>query len=108
MHGVDKEEFFTPPAHIGFLAKELFGAVGEIKNGSIAYLEVGGGGPTQQHTHAHDHLFIVVQGRARVLLANEEKLIKQNESFVVKGNVPHSVWNDLADAETVMIGITIK
>lgn len=31
--------FVTPPEHINFLAKNLFGNCGEIINGSIAYLE---------------------------------------------------------------------
>ena len=104
---MDKKAFITPPAHTGFLAKELFGAVGEIKNGSVAYLEPGGGGPLEQHTHAHDHLFIVIKGRAKVLLEHEEKDIFENEAYLVKGSIPHSVWNDLPDATTVMIGISI-
>ena len=64
---------FRPPAgHTGFLAKQLFAgdgsehSFGEIIGGTIAYLEPGGGGPTQMHTHPHNHLFIVVSGRARV------------------------------------------
>lgn len=35
--------FVTPPEHINFLAKNLFGNCGEIINGSIAYLEPNGG-----------------------------------------------------------------
>ena len=30
-----------------------------------------------------------------------------DESFLVKGTIPHSVWNNQED-ETVMIGITVK
>ncbi len=46
--------FVTPPEHINFLAKNLFGNCGEIINGSIAYLEPNGGGPVQLHTHEHE------------------------------------------------------
>ncbi|MDE6164103.1 MAG: hypothetical protein K2F62_00735 [Muribaculaceae bacterium] len=46
---MDKQEFGTPPKHMGFLAKRLFGTEGEIKNGAIAYIEPGGGGPTEAH-----------------------------------------------------------
>ena len=33
-----KEGFMTPPNHVNFEAKKLFGAVGEIIDGAIAYL----------------------------------------------------------------------
>lgn len=76
-------------------------------NGAIAYLAPDGGGPVTPHTHATDHLFIVTQGEAKVLLDGQERIIRENEAFIVKGGIPHSVWNN-AQAETVMIGITIK
>ena len=58
-----KAGFMTPPDHVDFEAKKLFGGMGRIIDGSIAYISMKGGGPTRQHTHAHDHLFIVVKGR---------------------------------------------
>lgn len=97
----------TPPAHVGFRAKRLFGAGGAIVDGAIAYLEPGGGGPVQPHTHDTDHLFIVVSGGAKVLLDGEETIIPENGSLLVKGNIPHSVWNNTG-RETVMIGITVR
>ena len=66
-----------------------------------------GSGPTTPHTHAHDHLFIVVKGEAKILLGDETVLVGENEAFRVKGTVPHSIWNNL-DSETVMIGISIQ
>ena len=66
-----KDGFITPAAHVGFLAKRLFGREeGCIKDGAVAYLEPGGGGPTEQHTHSHDHLFIVVKGEATIRLGD--------------------------------------
>lgn len=102
-----KDGFITPSEHVNFLAKNLFGACGQIVNGAIAYLAPDGGGPVTPHTHATDHLFIVTQGEAKVLLDGQERIICENEAFVVKGGIPHSVWNN-AQAETVMIGITLK
>lgn len=101
-----KQEFITPPNHTDFKAKKLFGECGKIVDGSIAYVLPGGGGPVEQHTHAHDHLFIVVRGQAKILLGKEVKIVEENESFLVKGNIPHSVWNSSGE-ETVMIGITV-
>ena len=101
------KDFVTPPDHLNFLAKKLFGDVGEIIDGAIAYLEENGGGPTVLHTHEHNHLFIVVKGEAKVILNGEEKIIKENESFLVDGNIPHNVWNNTSDT-TIMIGISVK
>ncbi|WP_234795237.1 cupin domain-containing protein [Streptococcus equinus] len=97
----------TPPKHVNFEAKKLFDNVGEIIDGSIAYITLKGGGPTEQHTHDHNHLFIVTEGEAKVLLDKEEVIIHQDEAFLVEGKIPHSVWSN-QDEETVMIGISVK
>ena len=89
-----------------FEAKKLFEDVGQIIDGSIAYIGVSGGGPTEQHTHAHDHLFVVVKGETRIRLGEEAVVIRKDEAFLVKGTIPHSVWNN-QDDETVMLGITV-
>lgn len=102
-----KDKFITPPNHINFKAKKLFDSMGEIIDGSIAYLSPNGGGPVEKHTHSHDHLFIVTKGEAKIILDNEEIIVKKDESFLVKGEIPHSVWNNINE-ETVMIGISIK
>ena len=101
------KQFTTPPNHINFLAKNLFGEMGHIINGSIAYLDLNGGGPTTKHTHKHNHLFIVIKGEARVEFENETIVIHKDEAYLVKGSFPHSVWNN-SNGETVMIGISVK
>lgn len=99
------DTFTTPPAHVNFRAKRLFGNVGEIKDGAIAYLEPGGGGPIEPHTHPHNHLFIVVKGEAKVVFPDREVIIKENDSFLVQGTIPHSVWNN-SDQTSVIVGIS--
>ena len=81
--------------------------MGEIIDGSIAYLEKDGGGPSEPHTHEHNHLFIVVKGEAKILLNNETVVVRENDSFLVKGSIPHSVWNNLTEETTIMIGISV-
>ncbi len=49
-------DFMTPPKHVNFRAKKLFGEMGHIVDGSIAYIDLNGGGPTELHTHEHNHL----------------------------------------------------
>ncbi|MDE6538904.1 MAG: cupin domain-containing protein [Ruminococcus sp.] len=81
--------------------------MGTIIDGSIAYVDLNGGGPTEQHTHEHNHLFIVTKGEAKIKLANNEVIVKKDESFLVEDKIPHSVWNNI-QGETVMIGISVK
>lgn len=100
------KEFMTPPKHVNFKAQKLFGQMGQIIDGSIAYISLDGGGPVEQHTHEHNHLFIVTEGEAKILLGDETVIVKKNESFLVEGKIPHSVWNNI-DGETVMIGISV-
>ena len=52
-------EFMTPPKHVNFRAKKLFGAVGNIVDGAVAYIDLNGGRPTKLHTHEHHHVEIV-------------------------------------------------
>jgi len=102
-----REGFFTPPDHIGFEAKKLFDFPDRGIDGAIAYIQPCGGGPSILHTHSHDHLFVVTAGQAKILLGDKTVIVKQGESFLVDGKIPHSVWNNI-DKQTTMIGITIK
>ncbi len=101
------DDYITPPNHTNFLAKKLFDEIGEIADGSIAHMGANGGGPIKQHTHSHNHLFIVVEGEAKLLLGDKEIILKKEESYLVNGNIPHSLWNNI-DKTTTVIGITIK
>lgn len=58
---------------VNFRAKELFGAVGNIVDGAVAYIDLNGGGPTELHTHEHNHLFIVTEGEAKILLEQHQR-----------------------------------
>lgn len=100
------EEFFTPPEHVNFHAKRLYGE-GKIKDISLAFAGEGGGGPVECHTHLHDHFFIVTKGSAKVVTGDEIKIINENESILVKGDIPHSVWNN-SGSECVIIGISLE
>jgi len=52
-------------------------------------------------------LFIVVEGEAKLLLGDKKIILKKEESYLVNGNIPHSLWNNI-DKTTTVIGITIK
>lgn len=100
------EDFKTPPDHVAFLAKKIFGDCGRIIDGSIAYVEPGGGGPEHPHTHEHSHLFIVMVGEAVIRTPDQDILLKANESYLVDGSTEHSVWN-VSEGTTVMVGISV-
>ena len=102
-----EKEFITPPKHINFKAKKLFGEQGEIIDGAIAYILPNGGGPIEKHKHSHDHLFIVVKGQAKIMSGDKEIILNKDSSYLVDGTIEHSIWNN-SDEETVMIGISVK
>ena len=91
----------TPEGHQGFLAKKLFGEMGKIQWGAIAYIEKGGGGPANDHTNSDDHLFIIADGRVRIVSGDREILAGKDEAVFVEGMVPHSIWN--AGEETAVV-----
>lgn len=86
-------DFITPEGHTAFLAKKLFGDMGKIHWGAVAYIEKGGGGPTGNHTHSDNHIFIVVDGEVEIFLEDTPHAVKKDEMFFVDGMVPHSIWN---------------
>ena len=101
------QEFTTPPNHKGFSAKKLFDENGKIKWGAIAYIDKGGGGPEGNHTHKENHIFIVVDGEAKIILGEQTFIVRKNESFFVNGMMPHSIWNN-TDQTTVVIKISTE
>jgi len=103
---VDKK-LTTPLNHKNFLAKKIFENIGEIIDGSIAYIDINGGGPQPAHTHPHNHFFIVLEGEIKICLNNEEIVLKKDQSLLVKGSISHSVWNNKKEQAKVL-GINIK
>ena len=86
------QEFITPPNHKGVSAKKLFDENGKIKWGAIAYIKKGGGGPEGNHVHSDNHIFIVVDGEAKVILGDKEIIVQKNESFFVDGMTPQGTY----------------
>ncbi len=67
-----KDGFITPSEHVNFLAKNLFGACGQIVNGAIAYLAPDGGGP--------------------VTPPKSNNTIRQNRLKRLTGNLPYNFF----------------
>lgn len=98
-------QFMTPEGHQGFLAKKLFNEMGKIQWGAIAYIEKGGGGPGNNHTHSDNHIFIVAEGEVKIILGDREIMAGKDESVFVDGMIPHSIWNN-SDKTAVVIKIS--
>ena len=58
-------------------------------------------------THSDNHVFIVVDGEAKVILGEKSVIVKKNESLFVDGMIPHSIWNN-ADTETVVVKLSVE
>ena len=84
----------TPPNHSKFKALPLAKDIDtEIIDCALAFIEPGGGGPSPDHTHPHDHLFTVVSGEVQVHINGQRHLITSGCSLRVPGSKLHSVWN---------------
>lgn len=103
---VHLSDFATPPAHIHFLAKKYPELADHFQDGALAYLEPNGGGPMEKHSHSHDHLFLVIQGEARIEYDKESVVVKAHEIYRVSGCRKHSVWNN-GNTTAIMLGLTI-
>lgn len=73
---------------VGCTEKELARGTGRI----IRFGPMGGG-PFVQHTHSYNHLVTVVSGEIAVRFEDEEKILSEDESFVIEGSRAHSLWN---------------
>ena len=104
---VHMQDFITPPNHRNFSAKKLFDESGKIKWGAIAYIDKDGGGPEGNHIHSENHIFIVVDGEAKIMMGDKAVIVRKNESLFVNGMTPHSIWNN-ADQITVVIKISTE
>ena len=97
----------TPKNHKAFKALVLSSQIDdEIIDCAIAFIEVGGGGPSPDHIHLHDHLFTVISGEVEVRIDGEKNVLKEGMSLRVPGKKLHSVWNSGPTLAKVM-GISL-
>lgn len=88
-------DFMTPPGHVNFNAKMLATDLkATLLDVAVAYIEPGGGGPSPAHTHANNHLFVVVEGCATIKMGNQLIAVQTDETVYVKGDMEHSIWNE--------------
>jgi quercetin dioxygenase-like cupin family protein len=44
------------------------------------------------HSHYHEQIFYILEGKVRVIYNNEEYVVKAGGSFVIPGGIEHSVY----------------
>ncbi len=104
---MSNDSTFIPADHVGFVAKWLASKEqGAPANVFLGQVDSGGGGPKPPHTHPHDHIFIIVSGKAKVIIGEERRILGSDEAIHVPGDIPHSIWNE-GEGELKMIGISI-
>lgn len=50
------------------------------------------GTPGPRHSHPHEQITYIVQGRLRITINDEETVLNPGDSIVVPGGAPHSVF----------------
>jgi quercetin dioxygenase-like cupin family protein len=57
----------------------------------LSYAELEPHAVVAEHSHPHEQVGMVVQGRARFIIGGEEKVLSKGDMFRVPGNVKHQV-----------------
>jgi len=101
------EQGFKPvPNHKGFIAKLIPSPFEASTDVRLAEIAVEGGGPIEETTHEHDHIFIVLEGQITVDIAGAKYLVEEEHSIYVEGQIPHSIWNT-GNKTAHVIGVNI-
>ena len=73
---------------------ELFpGALSGLVGGDklmLSFLEMAEGSTVPEHSHPHEQAGLVLEGKLRFRIGEEEQLMEPGDAFIVPGNVVHS------------------
>ena len=57
----------------------------------LSYVELQPGSVVAEHSHPHEQVGMVLEGRARFFIGDEEKVLSKGDMYRVPGNVKHRV-----------------
>ena len=80
---------YDDPSLAGVRKHELIGEAEGASQYRMRYFEVPPGGRTARERHAHDHGVMIVAGRARVTLGEEEHEVGEGDVVYVAGDELH-------------------
>lgn len=75
--------------HTIFPGVDVFTAAGDQMMLSLAVLAPHA--VVEEHSHPHEQIGMVVKGRARFYVGDEERLLGAGEMYFIPGGVPHRV-----------------
>ena len=57
----------------------------------LSYVEIEPGAVVEAHSHPHEQVGMVVEGEARFLVGDEERVLKPGDMYRIPGGVTHRV-----------------
>lgn len=91
--GVPLREYGTASFEVkGATRRILIGQAEESHNFHVRYFEVAPGGHTRLEQHPHEHGVIMLRGRARVLLGEEETELGYGDVLYIPGDEIHQFF----------------
>lgn len=75
--------------HTIFPGVDIFTAAGQEMMLSLAVFEPHA--VVEEHSHPHEQVGMIVKGRARFFVGDEERVLGAGEMYFVPGGVPHRV-----------------
>lgn len=89
------EKEFVTPKH-----STAYGALASGESIEVGYLSFEGGEGAEPHQHPHEQIVVVLKGRIRVRLGDEEQEIGPGSGFHVPPNLLHGV-TAIEDTEVI-------
>ncbi|MGD9854762.1 MAG: cupin domain-containing protein [Planctomycetaceae bacterium] len=75
--------------HTIFPGVDVYTAAGEAMMLSLA--ELAPHAEVERHSHPHEQVGMVIEGRARFIVGDEDKVLSPGEMYLIPGGTPHRV-----------------
>jgi mannose-6-phosphate isomerase-like protein (cupin superfamily) len=109
MHAFSKDKASPFEAPHGKIIYELIGrAVGETtERHSVAYVVIPSGKSSLLHYHPHaEESYYILQGEARMLLADEEAIVTPQQAVLIPAQKPHKIIN-IGESDLVFLAVCV-
>ncbi|MGE3806654.1 MAG: cupin domain-containing protein [Gemmataceae bacterium] len=85
--------FFPTPAELGkhtiFPGVHIETAAAEKM--MLSYVTMAAGAVVEEHSHPHEQVGMMIEGKARFIIGGEEKIVGPGDMYRIPGNVRHKV-----------------
>lgn len=73
---------------------------------NLVVVEPGGGSTDPGHTHPHDHIFFVIEGRTQIRIGEVSHVLTDCQALHVPGGTPHTLTN-IGEKELRLLSVSI-